>query len=79
MDVQMQELDGLETTKKIRASVGSLNSSIKIIALTTNAMQGDREMCLAVGMDDYLTKPFSQRDLERIFGDRHIPDNTKFG
>ncbi len=65
MDVQMPEMDGLEVTQKIRAQ-GSMVSQPIIIAVTANAMQGDRDMCLAAGMDDYVTKPFKQKDLLRV-------------
>ena len=66
MDVQMPEMDGLEATRKIRESEQSLQvggaklaqPSIQIIAMTANAMQGDREKCLASGMNYYITKPF---------------------
>jgi signal transduction histidine kinase/CheY-like chemotaxis protein/HPt (histidine-containing phosphotransfer) domain-containing protein/HAMP domain-containing protein len=56
MDVQMPDLDGLETTRRIRADRGP-RARPWIIAMTANAMQGDREMCLAVGMNDYVSKP----------------------
>ena len=56
MDVQMPEMDGLEASRKINALWRS-NERPRIIAMTANAMQGDRDMCLAAGMDDYLTKP----------------------
>ncbi|HEX4234166.1 MAG TPA: GAF domain-containing protein [Caldimonas sp.] len=55
MDVQMPELDGLDATRQICALMAARRP--RIVAMTANAMQGDREMCLEAGMDDYLTKP----------------------
>ncbi len=56
MDVQMPELDGLDATRRI-VKKHKENDRPKIVAMTANAMQGDREMCLDAGMDDYITKP----------------------
>ena len=56
MDVQMPEMDGLDATREI-CSRWPQSERPRIVAMTANAMQGDRDMCLAAGMDDYLTKP----------------------
>ena len=63
MDVQMPELDGLEATRRIRKDI-SADAQPYILALTANAMKGDREMCLDAGMDDYMTKPFKKDQLK---------------
>jgi len=62
MDIQMPEMDGLEATRIIRKKVPQ-NQQPRIVAMTANAMQGDREMCLAAGMDDYVSKPIQIKDL----------------
>ena len=56
MDVQMPEMDGLDASKEITTRWRAAERP-RIVAMTANAMQGDREMCIAAGMDDYLTKP----------------------
>jgi signal transduction histidine kinase/DNA-binding response OmpR family regulator len=71
MDCQMSGMDGYEATRAIRnrepreISAGGSPSKIYIIAMTANAMQGDRERCLAVGMDDYICKPVRPVDLQK--------------
>jgi CheY-like chemotaxis protein len=63
MDVQMPELDGLETTAAIRERERARGGHLPIVALTAHAMKGDAERCLAAGMDAYLAKPLQPRDL----------------
>lgn len=83
MDCQMPEMDGLTATRHIREREAQRScqdgggeqrpgSRVPIIALTAHAMQGDRDMCLAAGMDDYLTKPFTLAQLQHVLS-RWLP------
>ncbi|TPX71888.1 hypothetical protein SpCBS45565_g00985 [Spizellomyces sp. 'palustris'] len=65
MDCQMPEVDGYEASKRVRGLQPPARD-VPIVALTANAIKGDREKCLQAGMDDYLTKPFKQVDLDRV-------------
>jgi CheY-like chemotaxis protein len=62
MDIQMADIDGFEVTRRIRQAEGS-ERRVRVIATTAHALDGDRERCLAAGMDDYLTKPLQFTEL----------------
>jgi signal transduction histidine kinase/CheY-like chemotaxis protein/HPt (histidine-containing phosphotransfer) domain-containing protein len=68
MDVQMPEMDGFEATRRIRELEGAAGRHTRIVAMTAHAMAGDRERCLAAGMDDYVSKPLRKEDLLRALG-----------
>ncbi len=66
MDIQMPEMNGFEATRVIRENEQTHGRHTKIVAMTAEAMKGDREACLAAGMDDYISKPFDPEDLQRV-------------
>ena len=68
MDCQMPVMDGFECTKRIRTNESKTGKHIPIIAMTANAMEGDRERCIAAGMDDYISKPFEPEQLQALIG-----------
>ena len=76
MDVQMPEMGGLEATAKIRALPGEI-AAIPIIALTANAMKGDRESYLEAGMDDYVSKPIDEEKLLRALARWSVGKGSK--
>jgi two-component system, sensor histidine kinase len=73
MDCRLPQVDGFEATRRIRLLPQA--ADLPIIALTASALQGDRERCLAAGMNDYLSKPFKRTDLQRVLG-RWLPGRT---
>jgi CheY-like chemotaxis protein len=75
MDCMMPEMDGFEATSMIRnVSSKVLNHSVPIIAMTANAMVGDRELCFEAGMDDYLAKPVKKEELAGVLKKWLKPD-----
>ncbi|MGC4037416.1 MAG: ATP-binding protein [Chitinophagaceae bacterium] len=63
MDIQMPEMDGYSTTKQLR---NELNTDIPIIAMTAHAMPGEREKCISLGMNDYISKPINEEELYKL-------------
>jgi two-component system, sensor histidine kinase and response regulator len=76
MDVQMPEMDGFEATAAIREKEKRTGEHMPIVAMTAHAMTGDRERCIAAGMDSYITKPISASallDLVAVYGEKPSP------
>ncbi|MCA9081193.1 MAG: response regulator [Planctomycetaceae bacterium] len=76
MDVQMPVLDGLQATAEIRAWEQNAGCRLPIVALTAHAMQGDRERCLAAGVDEYITKPLRPQALLNVL-EQLLPEATR--
>jgi two-component system, sensor histidine kinase and response regulator len=72
MDMRMPEMDGLTATREIRTAERKSGDHIVIVALTANALAGDREACIAAGMDDFLAKPLQLEALRAVL-DRWLP------
>jgi CheY-like chemotaxis protein len=66
MDVQMPEMDGFAATRELRKREEGRQRHIPVIAMTAHAMKGDRETCIAAGMDGYIAKPISRADLQQV-------------
>ena len=76
MDCQMPEMDGFEATRRVRTNEAQGGGHVPIVALTANAMVGDRELCLAAGMDDFLSKPFTMAQLRASLRRWHTSAGT---
>jgi CheY-like chemotaxis protein len=79
MDVQMPEMDGFETTARIRQQEQQTGAHIPIIAMTAHAMEGDRERCMESGMDDYVSKPIQRDKLFKLLMNLAPPGKTVGG
>jgi PAS domain S-box-containing protein len=83
MDVQMPEMDGLQATARIRAREKETGGHIPIVAITAHAMKGDRERCLAAGMDGYISKPVRAQELyaviAEVIGQKPASGSNEFG
>jgi len=78
MDCQMPEMDGYEATSRIRLSERDSGKRLTIIAMTANAMQGDREKCLSAGMDDYIAKPIRRESIVEML-QKWVPQDKTQG
>jgi len=76
MDLEMPEMDGLETTRKIRKGEQETGRRLPIIAMTAHAVTGYRQICLEAGMDDYISKPFAPNDLFQLMA-QHLPHHNQ--
>ncbi|MBU6454998.1 MAG: response regulator [Cyanobacteria bacterium REEB67] len=76
MDCQMPEISGIEATRLIRLAEAGTGRHVPIIAMTAGAMPGDREACIAAGMDDYIAKPIEPAQLQKII-EKWLPDKGK--
>lgn len=77
MDIQMPVMNGLEATRKIRQFESTTGTHVPIIAMTANAMKGDRDICIAAGMDAYMTKPINATQLLEVIREFHLrPEHT---
>jgi two-component system, sensor histidine kinase and response regulator len=75
MDIHMPEMDGFEATAAIRDKEKHSGSHLPVVAMTAHAMAGDRERCLAAGMDDYITKPIRPDELFSLLT-RYVPKDS---
>jgi CheY-like chemotaxis protein len=77
MDIQMPVLDGYQATIQIRDAEKKSDVYVPIIAVTANTMSGDRQHCLEIGMDDYISKPFQIEDVLRKMGEQLVKHPVK--
>ncbi|MES2745456.1 MAG: PAS domain S-box protein [Bdellovibrionota bacterium] len=77
MDCQMPEMDGYEATRSIREDASLNCQNIPIVAMTASAIKGDKEKCLAAGMNDYLSKPINQKELVATLNKWLLPANLE--
>jgi hypothetical protein len=77
MDVQMPVMDGLEALRRLRSRERATGSHVHVVAVTAQAMSGDREECLAAGADDYLAKPFTPAGLAAAVARADVPTDEQ--